>query len=334
MDKKIKRAYENIEFPEELKQNTLERIVSGNSRKEVIKMKKTGKTKKTASVIVAVTAAMALSVTAGAAAYKAFFHNDSVKMFGIDDESKAEQLVIGSKSAENEHFRLTADTVLSDGRTVNIVFTLEGLDEKGKAYVKTTEDNMDAPPVMFYSSNADLLKDNDRLTDSDQVKRFFTGVWYTEGNDSDSTVRKLNSDGSFAFMESDYFTSIPGKLFVAPNPDGKADDPSIFNGLVLELDVSKNLDVKEFSNGDSKLYLSKIGVTVVDDGNVVSDEMDMTHNKQDKYVLNFADGSSRSINKNEGAYSFKTAEYGYSYFFDSIDIDSVKSVTFDGVEFK
>ena len=334
MDKRIKKAYESIEFPEELNNKTLERIVSDTNRKEVVKMRKSGKPKKTAAVIVAVSAALALSVTAGAAAYKAFFHKESVEMFGINDQSKAEQLVIGTKSTENAHYRLTADTVLSDGRTVNVVFTLEGLDDTGKAFINTAKENNDYPPEMFYSSSAELLKNNDQLTESDQVKRFYNGVWYCEGGAEEFAVRKLNSDGSFAFMNTDYFANNPGKLYVAPNAGKKTEYASSFNGLILELDISKNLDVKEFSNGDSKLYLSKTGVTVVDNGNVVTNITNITHLDEKNYVLNFADGSSRAINKNEGAFSFKTADHGYSFFFDSIDINSVSSVVFDGVEFK
>ena len=68
MDNSIKRAYESIEFPDELRSGILEGILAGGERKEARAMKKTGRTKKTAAVIAAAVAALAMTVTAGAAA--------------------------------------------------------------------------------------------------------------------------------------------------------------------------------------------------------------------------------------------------------------------------
>ena len=333
MDNSIKRAYESIEFPDELRSGILEGILAGGERKEARVMKKTGRTKKTAAVIAAAVAALAMTVTAGAAAYKAFFHKESVASFGIESAVKDDSTA-GAASAENAHMRVTADTVLSDGYTTQMVFTVEALDDTGREYLGRKEKNKSIIPIMYYSEEAEKLEDIWAYSRSGGAKVLQAGTYNQKFSDSLSPEPRLNSDGALAFACFNYFgNDNPGKIYVTPEDD-KALEPdgyygSVFEGIILELDVSKNVETKEFRDGDNRLILSQTGISVLRgekgsplyvSGNIMS-------------RFRYDDGTTEDIN-GSGGMSVLNEDHCYSFFRRTVDIGRVTSVLYANREYK
>lgn len=268
------------------------------------------------------------TVTVGAAvAYNTFVHKESVKNLGITEESNPE-LIIGTKSTENKHLRLTADTVLSDGYMVHIVFSLEALDDEGRAYME--RENEVPMPTMFYSESKDLIYNIKTLRDDMNTKQLQMANY--KGNFSSQTKKaQFNEDGSFSFTFSHFFgNDNPEKIYVVPEDyrASRTNEASVFDGMSLMLDVSKGLDVKEFSNGANKLYLSKIGITVIRGKG--GEPLPSGNNG---YNLILKDGSKENLLDN---YGFAQGGGDHSFLISRkiIDINNVESVFYNGIEYK
>ena len=91
--------------------------------------------KKVFKVAIAAIAAAVLAIPLGVHAYNAFIHRGSVEMY-LENADKVEASGnVENQIMENEHIRITLDTVLSDGYTALAIVTLDALDDYGKNFV-------------------------------------------------------------------------------------------------------------------------------------------------------------------------------------------------------
>lgn len=88
-------------------------------------------------LVTAVAAAVCLClIPVGAYAYNKLVHREGVGIY-LDDTDKIEKRGLAEAQVrENEHLRITLDTVLSDGYNAMILITLEALDEFGMNYLE------------------------------------------------------------------------------------------------------------------------------------------------------------------------------------------------------
>lgn len=140
MSDRIRKAYGSIKMSDQTKEQGLENLLSEyrqlmqtTERKDGIVMSKQTKLRKPFVTAAAIAAAVTLTVSAGAAAVS-IMHRENVD--GYLGEGAAEVLesqdITAQPSAENEFFRVTADTTISDGTIAVMVLTIEGLNEEGQ----------------------------------------------------------------------------------------------------------------------------------------------------------------------------------------------------------
>lgn len=143
MNDKIKNAYGSINMSPQIKEQGLENLLSDYKRltqsakgKDSIVMSKKTKLRRPFVTAAAIAAAVTLTVSAGAAAVS-IMHRDNVD--GYLGEGAAEVLesqdITAQPSAQNEFFKVTADTTVSDGTIAVMVLTIEGINEEGQLYI-------------------------------------------------------------------------------------------------------------------------------------------------------------------------------------------------------
>lgn len=115
-------------------------------------------------------AAAAFVIPAGAYAYTHLMHRESVEMY-LENADKVEASdKVENQVMENEHIRITLDTVLSDGYTAMAVVTLDALDDYGRNFIENT------PHIML------------RRTDTGET------VFPTGGGGMDDWIEQIKND--------------------------------------------------------------------------------------------------------------------------------------------
>lgn len=136
MKSKIIQAYDSINLSEKKNEyvlnNLLESIEGG------MVMNKSVKRRKTFSVVFAVTLAVVLTAYVGAAAVK-FYHKNSVEKYSNLHEYISANKLQNGNIYQNEHFKITVDTILNDGHRLYFVLNIEALDNKAKEYINSTD---------------------------------------------------------------------------------------------------------------------------------------------------------------------------------------------------
>ena len=94
------------------------------------------RSKKALTAFVSIAAAAAFTIPAGVFAYSQLINRDTVKMYLDDADSIEESGLTQNQVMENEHLRITLDTLLSDGYTAVAVITLDALDDSGRIYIQ------------------------------------------------------------------------------------------------------------------------------------------------------------------------------------------------------
>lgn len=83
-----------------------------------------------------IAAAVAASVPVAAIGYGIYVdHKQNVDSYlgaGAADDLENKGLFDGTNIAENEHFRITKETILSTGNTTSMIVTIEGVDDEGR----------------------------------------------------------------------------------------------------------------------------------------------------------------------------------------------------------
>ncbi|MBP0975738.1 MAG: hypothetical protein J6P20_06715, partial [Oscillospiraceae bacterium] len=133
-----------------MKGNDLMNVMNGIDERfltesELTVKKSRKRSQKALTAFISIAAAAALTIPAGVLAYSQLIHRDSVKMYLDDPDSIEEGGLAQNQVMENEHIRITLDTLLSDGYTALAVITLEALDDSGRSYIQS-------PPHFWFRS--------------------------------------------------------------------------------------------------------------------------------------------------------------------------------------
>lgn len=100
------------------------------------------KSPKVIKIAFAAAAAAILTVGIGAYTYSQFNNPESVELYLQDPDRVAASGNVVNQVMENEHLRITVDTVLSDGYQALVLVTLDALDDEGKKYINYHPDIM------------------------------------------------------------------------------------------------------------------------------------------------------------------------------------------------
>ncbi|MBQ7069899.1 MAG: hypothetical protein IJM87_01280 [Ruminococcus sp.] len=279
---------------------------------------------------VIIAAAAALAIPAGAYAYKQLIHRESVEMY-LEDADKVEASGnIENQVMENEHIRITLDTVLSDGYTALAIVTLDALDDYGKNYILTHPDIMlrrtDTGEAMFPSGSGGM--------DDWLEQRENSSITYYHSID----LMKIDPsyDYEMIFYSYGVFTEeehqeANGKSFQIDENYIPVDNPLGYD-FIAKVNFAKNVDTVTLTGENGKaLILSQF--ELISEGDDI-DLIDVDH-KTFRLIRNDGTLEERSEFCGYGVEADEDHDKTFSTmsFKKFIDLDEYKGIMLDGVEY-
>jgi hypothetical protein len=214
-----------------------ERFVISANRERTIKHSSKKILQKTA---VGIAAALALAIPAGAV-YTQFEHKAAVQEYFDDktaDYLEDKGLALNYVS-ENEHLRITVDTLLSDGNIGSILLTVDGLDSDGINYVENT------PFFDMY-----ITEKKEDVSNSEKI--FLEGGGSISPDVCNGTQYSLQKELFVCDIDIE-------KDFVLTFEDRKKDG-DLFDGISFDISFRPNLETKKFEDKYGRLlWFSQIG---------------------------------------------------------------------------
>ena len=287
-------------------------------------MKQTKHSRRISAKIAAVaTAAAVMTVTAGAVAVAKLSNKDSVEDFY--DSSTVSRIenrgYVNGSVSENEHFRITLETVLKDDYKMLPIITIEPLDKQAEDYLA---DSGEMPyPMTYYSDTREYVNSNVTCVARDLFKK---------GDDKFSM--KLDIPFISHNNKLDVNRPLTIKLSEGKNfrIDGSVNEPSLFSGIEINIDGYNEVkSTRLYSESGKELYLSEFGFVAL----VKYPENGSFWNGR----IVYKDG--RKVNVDEisnygaGLGLGKKQDTGISLDFKTfIDIDSVEAIEIMGETFK
>ena len=281
-------------------------------------------------ITVGIAAAAAFAIPVGAYAYNAFIHRDSVEMYLEDAEKVEASGNVENQVMENEHIRITLDTVLSDGYTALAIVTLDALDDCGRNYILTHPDIMlrrtDTGEAMFPSGSGGM---DDWLEQraNDSIK-YYHSLDLTRIDPSCEYEMIFYSYGIFTDEERQ---AANGKEFKTDENFIPVDNPLGYD-FIARVDLAKNVDTVTLTGENGKkLILSQF--ELISDG----EDPDLIEADHKTFRLIRNDGTleERSDYRGYGveADEFHDKSFSTMSFKKFIDLDEYKGIMIDGVKY-
>ena len=277
------------------------------------------KSPKVIKIAFAAAAAAALTVGIGAYTYSQFINPESVELYLEDPDMVAASGSVINQVMENEHLRITVDTVLSDGYQALVLVTLDALDDEGRYYVNHHPAIMlrrtDTGEPVFPDGGGSITNLREQLR-SDTVKYYHT-IWLMN--------KELSCDYEMIFYSY-------AKSRLLDENRIPVDSPLEYD-FVATVSFAKNVETVELMGTDEeKLTLSQF--------DLVSEHEDINLVKRDSLIL---DGIPEVVLiKNDGTrekldptkmFGSGTGCYSTLFLGKFIDLDEYKGVEIDGVEY-
>lgn len=293
------------------------------------------------AISIAAAAAAALAVSVGAYAYNTFIHRENVEQYVSNVELIEQQNPEAVKNivTENVDYRITVDSVFSDGNIVMMVLTHEPKTDKGLQIkehigccpgVCITYADGSAGPFEQTGAAREVPMTNTlggyAVTDETDSVRYEKTVSLFRCKDID-----LSKDVKIEFYSSEHGWSGALQYF------NNINNPN-YNGSVNELD-GMEFTTSFAPNVKSVPLHSADGKTVsMSSFNVYSDDPSVgyvpinsrTDDMSDKFFL-ITNDDERKIPKSLGMHS--GSDYGFIIYGEFIDIEAYKGVEINGVEY-
>ncbi len=279
---------------------------------------------------IGIAAAAAFAIPVGAYAYNTLIHRDSVEMYLENAEKVEASGNVENQVMENEHIRITLDTVLSDGYTALAIVTLDALDDYGKNYILTHPDIMlkrtDTGKAVFPSGSGGMDDWLEQRTNN-SIKYYHS---------LDLTRIDPSCDYEMIFYSYGIFTdeehhAANGKEYKTDENFIPVDNPLGYD-FIAKVNFSKNVDTVTLT-GENGIVLILSQFELISDGDDI-DLMEVDH-KSFRLIRNDGTLEERSgfsgygVEKDE--YHNKT--FSAMSFKKFIDLDEYKGVVIDGVEY-
>lgn len=231
---------------------------AGSDMKEKTTVKKTRKhSKRFVGFAIAAAVLATGAIGAGAYAFAQFNNKHNVELYmGQENTDRLENVGFALNDVrENEHVRVTLDTVLSDGQSAEIIYTFEKLDDKARKLI------VERPIVQFiYTDTGEMFMPHGSSSymyydDTLAIYPFYD-------------ARRPESD-TFTFMRlippasADF--SRPIKMYFNTEMVMDEEYKELFDGIEFDLDLSKNVETALLTSEDGReLILSPFGVSAID----------------------------------------------------------------------
>ena len=282
MDKELE-SFGGREMDDDMQARILSSVMrkAGFEMKENITVNKTKKkSKRFVGFMIAAAVVATGAISAGAyAVYNEFMNKQSVEYyFGEEAVDKLEgmELVI-NKSCENEHFRVTADTALSDGESAMVVFTIEKLSEETRSLIRFL------PGIeLCYADTGERCPTNGSSF----------GMFFTKDGDNDPSGDAVAVTLNIA-AGSDIDLSRMIKIKFEDKKEFQSDPNIYYDSMELVLDLSANVDTAVLTSEDGReitmLPFGMSGVSLSDD------EMDMFTDTEPEIFFITPDGTAKPL---------------------------------------
>lgn len=226
------------------------------SARRSMSVKRGGLCKRAVRIAVGIAAAVALAIPAGAF-YKQFIHKAAVQKYfteGTVEYLEANGLVL-DQTAENEHIRLTVDTLLSDGHIGSMILTVEGLDEEGLECVQ----NLPYPEIYLMDAQT-----GEYVVIHDNGSPEIIGGGHVDFDTCTETQFTMRRELQLDQIDTDKNYILTFGMN-ARDPNAERDEyhvltDNVMEGISFETSFRPNVEVKELESEDGeKLWLSQIG---------------------------------------------------------------------------
>ena len=231
------------------------------SARRELTVKRRGIGKRAARIAVGIAAAAVLAVPAAAYAYTQFVHNAAVQEYFSEEsvEYLEEHGLALNYTDENEHIRLTVDTLLSDGHIGSMILTVEGLDEEGLECVQMTAfpeiylaDAQTGEYVKIHENGSPQILGGGTVYFETCTETQFT-LW------KELQLDKIDTDKDYILKFGMNACRNSSEYKTVHNEYGVLTD-NVMEGISFETSFRPNVSIKELESEDGeKLWLSQIG---------------------------------------------------------------------------
>lgn len=328
-----------------MKGNDLMKAMNGIDEKYLAEsenaMNNNRKSKKRAfKIAISVAAAAALAIPIGAYSYNTFIHRDNVEQY-VSNVELIEQLcpeAVKNIVTENDDYRITVDTVLSDGNIVMAVLTHEPKTEKG-LQIKSHVGGCPGACITYADGSAGPFEPAGAAREIPMT--FAQGYAVTDASDS---VEFEKTVSLFRCKDIDLSKDVKVEFFI--DERGRSGVLQYFNNrnnpdneLVNELDglefttsFAPNVKTVELHSADGKAISMSSFNIYSDDPSVVDIPFDeITDDMSDYQFVLIANDGKRRVIESEGRGS--SIDYGYITYGEFIDIEEYKGVEINGMEY-
>lgn len=286
---------------------------------------------------VSVAAAVAvLAVPAGVYAYNTFVNRDTVEQY-VSNAELIEQIspeAVKNIVTENNDYRITVDSVLSDGNIVMMILTHETLTEKGSE-IKNHVNGGPGACITYADGSAGPFEQNG----FDGVPMISIGTYAisleTEFTGFDKSVSlfsckdiDLSKDVNVEFYASERGWSSTLEYFTKRNdPDYTGEEELVneLDGLKFTTSFAQNVDCVQLQSADGKsISMSSFEVYSSDPSIIIlSDDIE--------YFFITNDGEKKPFPVETTGVS--NSNHGYVIYGEFIDINDYKGIEINGVEY-
>ncbi|MCH5349852.1 MAG: hypothetical protein J1E40_11060 [Oscillospiraceae bacterium] len=231
------------------------------SAKRGMTVKRRGLGKRWASIAAGIAAAAVLAVPAAAYAYTQLVHHAAVQEYFSEKsvEYLEEHGLALNYTDENEHIRLTVDTLLSDGHIGGMILTIEGLDEKGLECVQMNTfpeiyltDAQTSEYVKIHENGSPQILGGGNVYFDACTETQFT-LW------TELQLDKIDTDKDYILKFGMNTARNSSEYETVHNEYGILTD-NVMEGISFKTSLRPNVAVKELeSENGEKIWLSQIG---------------------------------------------------------------------------
>lgn len=294
-------------------------------------------------IAVSIAAAAAIAVPVGAYAYNTFIHRENVEQYVANTELIEQQSPEAVKNIvmENDDYRITVDTALSDGNIVMMVLTHEAKTEKGveiNSHVGgcpgaciTYADGSEGP---FEQNGAEGVPMVSTLGgyatfDSEESFSFEKTVSLFSCKDID-----LDKEVKVEFYSGERGWSGSLEYFYNRNKPGHEDNVNELDGLEFTTSFAPNVKCVPLYSADGReISMSSFDIYSDDPELIRSLYEDENSDPMDKFYFITNDGERKPAENKNQWYLSTGSDSSFAIFGEFIDPDEYKGVEIDGVEY-
>lgn len=315
LNEKIKQGYDNAELPEELRLKVRREFLTAAENRKEGDINMSRKIKRPVAIGLIAAAALTVSITAGAAS--GIFHKESIdhRLGEGAADTVMSTVELQSVSTENDYFRITADAVFCDGKSVMIYMTKERLTDPELAW-EYYDEGFWSDNINISAAYADDGTQIDEVTElSDPKEEITENGWYhayIEPSENGVTYEVCELD--------DIEAGRPVELTFWDSTENN--DPAILEGLSLTVDTAQNFSPITFADENGReLYLTPYRLDTY-----ASDLMIMPF---DLTLINSATGEEKTFRLKDGAGYDDYSWYNYNELipdieqYDALEIENV-----------